>query len=227
MEIPMSISWRRLFLFLVILAAAAALLMFRDEVLNLWAYATADQSPPVVFAGALILLPALGFPLTPLLILLGGRFGWPGGLAALALVVPVHLVAAFWMSRKFLYHRLSALAVQQEIDLSSLPRAGRIKAGLLFMAFPGLSYALKNHLLPLSGLPAGHCLAIAWPIQVTLGIPFVLFGSAASDWSFSLMAGALVVMVLLMIASRPAARIFRRHNSRPSGSHTKEKTHDA
>ena|GEM_PF-2217881 len=209
MRLAKSIALRwGLALFAALLGIMAAV-YFRGDLLALWAYATTDRSPPAVFAGALVVLPALGFPLSPLLILMGGRFGWAPGLAGLALVVPIHLMVAFLVSRRVLFHRLCALAARRGVDLSSPPLSGRIKASLLFMALPGLSYSLKNYLLPLSGLPARYCLALGWPVQVLLGIPFIIFGSAAANWSLPMMAGALVMAAVFIAASRPAARIFK------------------
>ena len=199
---------RRLTLFAVFAGAVATAFLW-DDLSTLWAYVATDRSPPAAFIAALIFLPALGFPLSPLLVLLGVRFGWGPGLAVLAAVVPVHLAAAFWISRRLLHRRMLALAGRRGMDLSSLSRSGRIKAGILLMALPALSYTLKNHLLPLSGLSAGYCLAIGWPIQVLFGIPFVIFGTAASTWSLPLMTGAAVMIVLLAAAARPAARAFK------------------
>lgn len=195
--------------------AAAGAVYFSSELAQVWTWATTDQSPPAVFAGALILLPALGFPLSPLLVLLGGRFGWVTGLAILAAVVPLHLAAAFWISRKLLYEKFMDLARKRGVDLSAMPLSGRIKAGIFFMAVPALSYSLKNHLLPLSGLPAPHIFWIGWSIQVLLGVPFVVFGAAASDWSLPLMAGAVLLAVLFLATSGPAVRAYKRLIRKP------------
>ena len=66
------------------------------------------------------------------------------------------------------------------------------------MALPGLSYTLKNYLLPLSGLSFFPFLICGWLTQALLGIPFVVMGAAATQYSF-IMLGILALVYTALV----------------------------
>jgi len=138
----------------------------------------------------------------PLLVLLGLRFGPLPGVLIMCAVMPFHLAVAFWVTRYLLYDRFHALVNKRQIPVNSFPEDRQFKMGLLFMAVPGLSYTLKNYLLPLSGMTAGRCVLVGWLAQSLMGIPFVVLGHAVS--------GRHLVLVMLALVFFAASFAFFR-----------------
>jgi hypothetical protein len=65
------------------------------------------------------------------------------------------------------------------------------------MAIPGLSYAMKNYLLPLSGVSFRVHIGVGFLTQGALGIPFIVAGHAAAGKSFFLLAALLLALSLI------------------------------
>jgi len=71
------------------------------------------------------------------------------------------------------------------------------------MGVPGLSYALKNYLLPLSGIRFFPYLLCGWLIQGAMGVPFVIMGKALIQWDMTLLAAAgMIVLILFLFKDR-------------------------
>ncbi len=190
-------------------AAALGYVFWRPELHALWSAVRSEDSHPALLLGSFLVLPALGFPVSPFLILIGLRFGYITGVALMFCAMAAHLAAAYWVSRSFLRDRFEALARKNNLNIRDIPESRRIAFGFLFMAVPGLSYALKNYLLPLSGLSFLQYFLCGWLIQGAMGVPFVVLGGAAARWSIPLFLG-LIGLVLVVFAFRK--RIYETYN---------------
>ena len=83
-----------------------------------------------------------------------------------------------------------------------IPHHRQTQFSFLFTVIPGLPYTVKNYLLPLSGISFGKYLLISWLVQGVMGIPFVVLGEAASQWSYHLLTGFLVLFVVFFVIGR-------------------------
>jgi uncharacterized membrane protein YdjX (TVP38/TMEM64 family) len=90
-----------------------------------------------------------------------------------------------------------------------LPENRRLGFGFLFMAIPGLSDALKNFLLPLSGIRFFPYMVCAWLIQSIMGIPFVIMGRAVVQWDMKLLAVAGSILLAIFLFRRKILGIYR------------------
>ncbi|HCY87131.1 MAG TPA: hypothetical protein DHV36_18505 [Desulfobacteraceae bacterium] len=149
---------------------------------------------PAGVVAAFILLPVFGFPVSPLLALLGLKFGPVSGALIMCAIMPLHLVVAFWVTRNFLYDRFHTLVRKKGIRIASRPDGQRFRMAFVFMAVPGLSYTLKNHLLPLSGMTLSRCVLAGWTAQAMTGVPFVVLGYAVSGKHLALVLAAVVLV---------------------------------
>lgn len=158
-------------------------LYFQPEIQQVWIFIQEEDASPFVIIPAFLFLPMVGFPVTPLLIILGLRFGYLYGLIAMFSLMPAHLLVAFGVTRSLFRQQFIQLAEKNGLDITGIPENKRRMTGFVFMAVPGLSYTMKNYLLPLSGIKLKDYLLCGWLVQGSMGIPFVVVGKAARQWS--------------------------------------------
>ena len=183
----------------VIVVIAIAYYRFRPELMALWSAIKSEESHPGFLLGSFIILPIFGFPVSPFLILLGLRFGDIAGILFMMVIMPVHLTISYWVTRSLLRDRVEALAKKNNLNITGISENRRMTFGLVFMIVPGLSYTMKNYLLPLSGMSFLQFLLCAWLIQGIMGIPFVVLGNSAAELSIPLFLGVLGLIVLIII----------------------------
>ena len=143
----------RIFMFLLILAVAVGLFFYHKELTLLWKLVKDRKTPPVYVIATFIILPVFGFPILPLLVLMGVRFGAIIGLTLVFAVIRFHLAVSFWLTNYAFSKPIEKIIKNRSLEIPSIPDAHRLKYSMLFMMVPGLSYSLKNYILPLSGLP--------------------------------------------------------------------------
>ena len=174
-----------------------------------WAHISGPQAHPAMVLLPSVILPAVGFPVAPFLVLLGLRFGSVWGTVIMLGVMPFHLAFSFWFTRAVAGRWIRILAEKFNVSIPQLPENRRLGFGFLFMAIPGLSYALKNVLLPLSGIRFFSYMACAWLIQGIMGIPFIIMGRAVVKWDIRLLALAGGVLVAIFLFRRKIRGIYR------------------
>lgn len=208
-------------------AVLAAVLLYRWRGDDIVAWITASFSrgaPPVFFLLMFLLLPLLGFPISVFLVLLGLKFGWLWGVVILFAGIAAHLLAAFSIANSFLRDPIQRKLVDLGYRLPQVPRHRRLWFSCLFMAVPGLPYAVKNYALALCGVPFGHYFFSGFVFQGTMGVPFVIAGEALAAEQMLLL---LLVVVgsggLMAMIHRIKARTTKRSSTRrPATEHPED-----
>jgi uncharacterized membrane protein YdjX (TVP38/TMEM64 family) len=184
----------------------------------LLAFLSSDRLHPLWVILAFLVLPLLFFPITALLVLVGIRFDAVAGVLLMWALIPAHLTVSYGLVRTLLYDAVKRLAEKRDFRIFSLPGDRQLEFGLVFMAVPGLPYAVKNCLLPLTGISFRRYLAIGWLVQGLMGIPFIVLGDAAARWSVHLF----LVYALLLVSANFLMRHFRKRYARMVSSTQKE-----
>lgn len=186
-------KYRTLILAIVlVLTIGVAVLFFREDIQLLLSMIKGDQVHPVLLIGCFLILPMMFFPITVLLVFIGIRFDAVAGMFLMFMVMPVHLLFSFFVVRSVLHARITRFAEKRNRGIFNMPADRRLGFAFLFMAVPGLPYAVKNYLLPVSGIPFREYFLISWLVNGVMGIPFVVLGQAASEWN--------IYMVLIMLS---------------------------
>jgi len=171
--------------------------LLHDEAAALMSYAMDEETHPLLFIGLYLALPLFGFPISPFLVLLGIKFGgWLGGLIMFA-GMPIHLFVALLLSHSFLRSWLRRLFEKLDYRLPKIPAEREAWFGFVFMAVPGLSYALKNYILALSGISKRIFFLCGFLVQGIMGIPLVILGDAAAKKKLFLLVAIVLVLLLL------------------------------
>ncbi|MCF8068405.1 MAG: VTT domain-containing protein [Desulfobacterales bacterium] len=167
----------------LIIALGAAIIFFHEDIQSGLLLLKSDRTHPAVIIFSFLVLPAIFFPVSVLLVLIGLRFGVIWGIVIMFLLIPAHLFFSYFLIRRVFHDRLEWLARKKNFGILNIPKGRHIKFGILFMVVPGLPYTIKNYLLPLSGISFRHYFWISWLTQGVMGIPFIVLGEAASIWN--------------------------------------------
>ncbi|MGC9372635.1 MAG: hypothetical protein ACP5DY_04865 [Thermovirgaceae bacterium] len=186
----------------VLLATTAAAFMYAVVRLEIYEKLITDISesmPPPFFIGAMLVLPVFGFTISAFLVLGGMIFGVTQFIMIWILILPLHVLAAYFIARwvrtpltEFLCHRMGW-------RVPNIPRGHVAKFSFLFLAFPGLPYAAKNYILPLAGVPFRYSVIMNTVVQGLIGLPFIILGKSAADINLTAFNITLAVMVAVYI----------------------------
>jgi uncharacterized membrane protein YdjX (TVP38/TMEM64 family) len=167
----------RSFLFFGALAVAIVLLWLfgRPHLAQLHHQAGEFHAGIVILA--LMTLPLVGIPVSVMHALAGAKFGWPLGLALVAVSIAVQLVASFLIVRaapQFFKRRFAWLHER-------LPKAAHRSLTLFVLLLPGAPYFAQNYVLAGAGVPFGMFFAYAFAIHVARSVVGVIFGEWSGD----------------------------------------------
>jgi len=179
------------------LAAGILLLVYLADRYD-WAAAAGrminENTPVTVFLTLMALLPPLGFPMSPFLVVSGIKFGLIGGILVTTILYPLHLVLSYHLAKSVIRQRLEKMLGRWGYDIPRIPREKLILYSGIFAAVPVIPYAPKNYLLAMTGLPFSYYFFICWPIHTALGLPFIFLGRSAAGLDFRLALLAVVLM---------------------------------
>ena len=167
----------------IVLAGAVAVLRgldvrgLLDQSMNL-----VREAGPVVFFGAMAVLPAVGFPLSPFTLSAGSLFAPTLGLplvllitwVALAINVMVTYVLARWIARPW----LEKLVLRFGYRWPQIPADGHWDVSILLRVTPGPPFFVQSALLGLAQVPVRIYLTVSVIVAGLYGTAFVVFGEA-------------------------------------------------
>lgn len=188
-------------------------LLYHEQLTLYWQKLQNGQTHPIGLIAAYMILPMIGFPILPLLILLGVRFDSLYGSIIMTMIMPLHLSVSYWLSHTHIQKWIRRQAKSRGMTVPELPEKHRFRFAFLFMAVPGLSYTLKNYLLPMSGLSFFPFLICGWLPQAVLGIPFVVMGAAATQYSFIMLGILALVYTALVLLGKWMKKRTRNPNT--------------
>lgn len=157
------------------------------------------KAHPWALLATVAILPGLGFPISPLLFLVGivlvPRYGMPltcalGILAQSACTTWTYLLSAGPL--RGLLRRI----VSRRRELPQLNDSNALRLGLILRITPGIPYALQNIVLGIVGMRLKPYLIVSIPITALWTIGFIITGGAI----FEGRAGLAIAGVLLLIA---------------------------
>lgn len=167
---------------------------------------TDPNSNRLLFIGLMAVLPVFGVTIIIFLIFIGIKFGTMVGILISGLLMFFHMLVAYLISHSFLRPRIDRFIGEHRWSRPHMPAGRKELYAFLFIAIPGLPYAVKNYLLALSGLPFLHYLAICWTVQMVMGIPFIVLGEAAKLGH----GGTLAIAVVMLVSGFLVVRWLRR-----------------
>lgn len=172
-------------------------------------------SHPWALLLALLVLPGIGFPVSPLLILvgvvLGPLYGMPAACALGVLVLGLCTSWTYWAAAGP-FRGILERHVLKDRKLPTLTAGNGTRVGLIVRITPGIPYALQNVALGLIGLPFKTYLLVSIPVQSAYAIGFIVTGGAIFEGRIGLTITGVVVLVAIILITR---LIRSRRNAQP------------
>ncbi|MCW1886000.1 VTT domain-containing protein [Luteolibacter flavescens] len=194
----------KILIFIVVVIVAMVAWIYREQLDREAIVAFAESLPLPVFIAAFLFLPLVGFPITPLLVVAGIRFGFAWGMALATGAIFFHNAAAFQLTHGWFRERLTKKLARSGHAIPSIDPKHQVWFTALFAAIHGPPYAIKLYLLALTEVPFRIYFWIGAPIYAFFCVIPVGAGSAVSTikpWviyvlavtSFILLAGGLLL----------------------------------
>lgn len=163
-----------------------------------------EQNPSALIL-SLAILPGIGVPISPILILFGAVLGPRYGLFVTCLIGALaQAVCATWtyyLSAGPLRGLLQRTILRRR-PLPTLTEQNAWRIGLILRITPGIPYALQNVALGVMGLPFRIYMAVSIPIQSVYASAFIIGGGAIFNGRFGLALTAGIILVAVVLATR-------------------------
>ncbi|TYB33391.1 MAG: hypothetical protein FXF49_06550 [Flexistipes sinusarabici] len=191
----------RYFALVIIFCILVTVILSKSGVIELNIF-NHDLYKSLLIIVSFFILPLIGFPFSALLVAIGIEFNYIIGLVVMAAVIPFHLVISFWIVNRFLRGKIKHSQLASRFRIFDIPSEKHLEYTFIFMIVPVVPYAVKNCLLPASGVPFRYYFIIGWIIQSVLGAPFVILGEAASSLDYRVLFALLILFPILYFVMR-------------------------
>lgn len=167
---------------------------------------------PAVFIALMLILPMLGVPVNIFLVLVGMKFGIAGGLLLSASLMFLHMAITYYLVHSFLRERFVRLLRHFDVSMPTLDKNGGRWQVIIFMLIPGIPYAMKNILLALAVYPFSPYMTINMSTQYGMGLPLIILGGAIIEMNSTVMAIAVILLLIIFIGQRYVRKRFLAKN---------------
>lgn len=187
--------WGKLLVFLILAVACCWLFtdggketreMLTEQVRNL---------PAFWFIVAYAILPVVGIPLSPLLVLAGVKFGFWQGMAVAALGVFIHHVIAYHLVHGGLRRRVKDRLAKSNYSIPAVDEKNHLWFTAVFASVHGPPYAIKLYLLALTEVSFRVYFWVGAPVYIIFCVVPVGAGSSAISvnplWLYGGLAGVM------------------------------------
>lgn len=184
-----------------------------DEVMRLKATVVAWMAAagPLVFFGAMALLPSFGVPNSPFALTAGPVFGERLGLPVVTLLglaaITFNLTLTYWLARRWLRPVCARWLARFGYKLPAVGTGDVTDLIVLIRVTPVLPFFVQNYLLGLADVPFLRYLVISMGIQGSLNIAFILFGDALSHGHGKMALTAALAIAMLAVGTH----LLRKH----------------
>ena len=165
------------------------------------------QAGPLPMFAALVLLPLLGCPASPLYLLAGAALGLRDGLLCAAVAILINLILTWWLSTRLLrgwFERL--LARWFDVRLATVPPRYAVRFALAVKLLPVVPTFIRNYTIALSGIPFTVFLSIGWVVSFAFAAVVIVVGDSLQDRDYRVALIALLAALVLVLLAKWFAR---------------------
>ena len=169
---------------------------------------------PLILMASLAILPGIGFPISPLLILFGTSLTPQYGLVTTCLLgVAMQSLCTTWsfVMAAGPFKNWLTKWLNQHYTLPTLQNKGAITATLLIRLAPGFPYALQNIILGLIGVSLKTYLLISIPITALITCTFIVSGAAIIQANTKHLVVGFAILLLVVLGLRIGAKKFKKY----------------
>lgn len=163
------------------------------------------EAHPWTLILALAILPGLGFPVSPLLILFGLVLGPRYGVVTASIIgVAAHSLCSAWFYalaagplRTFLLR-----TVLKNRPLPHITQSNALRLGFMIRITPGLPYPLQNVALGAMGMPFPTYMLVSVPTTSLYTVGFIVTGGAIFEGQTGLALTGIMLIIVMILATR-------------------------
>jgi uncharacterized membrane protein YdjX (TVP38/TMEM64 family) len=169
------------------------------------------EAGPVLFFGAMALLPAFGAPMSVFAVT-GGlvfreKLGFPVTLLFGLTAFWINIALSYWLARRWLRPLLTRWLARFGYSLPKVAPDEMTDFIVLLRVTPGPPFSIQNYLLGLVDAPFGRYMAISTATQGVLIVGFLVFGDALNQGR-----GKLILLAVLLLAALVVGiQLLRKH----------------
>lgn len=146
-----------------------------------WLHTNAQRLSGALIFALTVILPLVGVPVSAVYVMAGAKFGITWGLTLTLAAIALHLIGSWWIAHSWLKRPLEALLRKLGQQIPKVPEGEYVPVCLLVALVPGASYALKNYLLVLAGVPFRSFFWTLLPSHFVHAALAILFGDFTGD----------------------------------------------
>lgn len=162
------------------------------------------------FLMAQTLLPLVGFPAIPFLVVGSFAFSFWGVLLGTAVAQAIQLPLIYLIGRRVLAGVIKNLSEWFEFPMFQLPQADQVKFIFFIKLVPGLSQSLRHYLLAIYNVPFRQFFIIGWSMSMVFSILTILICQtlkSGGNWNLYLALACVVVIgILVVMIRKPGAK---------------------
>ncbi|MDA0346077.1 MAG: VTT domain-containing protein [Verrucomicrobia bacterium] len=166
--------------------------------------------PALLFFLMVAILPLLGFPISPLVIIASIRFGIAGAIPFVLSALAVNFILAYWISTKLLHNFIQKIVARWNYELPRVKEGDAVK-WIFVIRLCGAPLVAQNYVLGLSYVPFWPYLWISMVAQAPIIIGVIIFG----DSFFSGNIGKALLGLGLLVVAFIAISYFRKRYAQP------------
>lgn len=151
------------------------------------------------------ILPLLGFPIMPFLVIGSFSFGFIPCLLGTAAATAIQLPLAYLIGTRILKNMIHHLSEWFEFPIFKIQTQDQVKFIFFIKLVPGLSQTLRHYILAIAHVPFRQFFLISWSMSMTFSI-IVLLASrtlkTGGNWNIYLAVACLALIIAIVVILR-------------------------
>lgn len=170
---------------------------------------------PMLFIVALCFLPLGPFPVSPIWILAGLRFGTTNAILLSFACLLVNFSLAYLLSTILMRGLIESLLYKRINRLTDFEASQQLSFTMMVRLIPGTPLAVQNYLLGFFRIRPALYFGIGIPIQILYAIGFIVFGQSLIEGKTGKSILASTLLLSIVIGIRLFANCYKKSNVRP------------
>lgn len=191
----------------VVFLALGGLLLSSDTVMYelksaiVWFWEALKVTSPWYYYAALAILPALGAPISPLILLAPALHGLPIAIGGVAVALFFNISLGYWLTIGIARPLACRIIEFFGYKIPMIRPENERRLIILFRVTPGLPFCVQNVMLGLAGVSYLPYLAISWGIIFVTALGFLTLGESLTQGSGGLvfLAVSLIIVFAVLI----------------------------
>ncbi len=166
--------------------------------------------PAILFFLAMVILPLVGFPISPLILVASLRFGIAWGIPFCMTALAVNFIASYCLCTKVLHGPIEKMLKRWDYSIPKIKTNNAIR-WVLLVRISGVPLVVQNYTLGLAHPPFWSYLWVSLAVQGLFVAGFVVLGDSFMSGKAGTAIGAVVILVIATLL----ISLLKKHYAKP------------